>query len=159
MKGQLNDGPALYQSHGDYRQCAMRAMQTFRLYALLGIAVLVSCQPALFVPRHGPMAQRPTAVLTGTLTVRDGCAWIVTPDERFLALWPSTFVVLAAGAGIAVSGNGVQVTVGDEVTVGGGEYPPQQTDFVESLIDESVPEGCRHRYWLVTELLSEPLPT
>ncbi|MEX0629643.1 MAG: hypothetical protein WEE67_04290 [Chloroflexota bacterium] len=127
------------------------------LLTLLGGTILVSCQTipgttTLFVPRYEPLTERPTALLSGTLTIRDGCVWIVTEFDRFLALWPSNYHVVAEDGSVAVSGDGVQVSAGDDVTAGGGEYPPEQTPFVESLIGVSVPTDCRDRYWLVTQL-------
>ncbi|MGH2651519.1 MAG: hypothetical protein ACRDHK_09955 [Actinomycetota bacterium] len=101
------------------------------------------------------MEQRPVAVLTGTLTVRDGCVWIVTTSERFLALWPSNFKVLLQDAQISVSGDGIEVMAGDVITVVGGAYEPGQAGFVQTLIGQSVPEACLGQYWLVTELRPE----
>jgi hypothetical protein len=105
------------------------------------------------------MPQGPTALLTGTLSVEDGCIWIRAHGERWLALWPWTVAVTANGA-LAVEGNGVRIVEGEEITVVGGEYNPvemaDQTEFVEDLIGQPVPQTCTGNAWLVTELLPEP---
>jgi hypothetical protein len=105
------------------------------------------------------MPQGPTGLLTGTLSLDDGCIFIEAHGDRWLALWPWTVSVGANGS-LAVEGNGVRVVEGVEFTVGGGEFNPTEmvdhAEFVEGLIGQQVPEACTGKVWLVTELLPEP---
>jgi hypothetical protein len=102
------------------------------------------------------MPQRPMAVLTGTLTVADGCLWIEAHGDRWLALWPTPVSVTGAES-VTVEGDGVRVAEGDQITVVGGEYSPEHQEYVEGLIGQAVPEACRGLSWLVVELLPEPI--
>jgi hypothetical protein len=68
------------------------------------------------------MQSRPTGLVIENLTVQDGCVWIVTTHARYLGLWPSNFRMAADGAGFTVRGDGVEVSSGHTITVGGKEY-------------------------------------
>jgi hypothetical protein len=126
-------------------------------------ALLVACDAlsghGLFVPKYQAMDQQPTAIMTGVLVVDDGCIWIESPESgRWLALWPTTISV-STGDPVRVNRYGVEVSEGEPITIGGGAYEePQHVAFVEDLIGQSIPTECLEKYWLVTELLPEPLP-
>jgi hypothetical protein len=122
--------------------------------------VFTGCQtgiPDLFVPQYNPMMQRSTAVLTGRLVVEEGCIWIQTDTQRWLALWPTT-IRIRTGEPLTVVGNCVEVAAGEQITVGGGGYEPANVGFVEGLIRESIHKRCRGNAWLVTQLLPGPIP-
>jgi hypothetical protein len=102
------------------------------------------------------MQSRPTGLLIGNLTVQDACVWIVTTHARCLGFRPSNFKMAADGAGFTVRGDGVEVSSGDIITVGGGEYAPEQRAFVAELIDQRIPANCRDGYGLVTTIPPEP---
>jgi hypothetical protein len=112
--------------------------------------------PPLFLPRHSLSGSGPTALITGTLRIKDACAWIeMDPGSEDLVLWPpGTGVSVSADGTVEITGvrgsNGSLVN-GLTVTLGGGEYKDEA--FVRELIRSGIPDACRsERYWLATEV-------
>jgi hypothetical protein len=91
----------------------------------------------------------PGAILGGTLTVRNGCVQIVSPDAERLLLWPASFTF---ERGRVLDESGDAISPGDRVRLGGGELGLEEA---ESLIDQTIPVRCRAEgYWLVSEIVS-----
>ena len=116
--------------------------------------------PPLFLPRHDMSNGGPTAQLFGTLLIRDGCAWIATPDGgRDLVLWPQGTGLNVDAAGL-ITITGVPESPGPlrdgtQVGFGGGEYTDQA--FVEQAIKATIPPECvSERYWLATTWTQQP---
>jgi hypothetical protein len=133
--------------------------------ASLGVLALSGCAspepsvepgPSLFLPHHDIRGGGPTALIIGTLIVRDGCIWIKTDDGGSdLVLWPQGVSLGVGPAGrievVGMPGATAPTPMGSTVEMGGGEYKDEQ--FVAQLIGESIPRTCRaERYWLATEL-------
>jgi hypothetical protein len=133
--------------------------------ASLGVLALSGCAapqqsaepgPSLFLPHHD-VRDGPTALIIGTLNVRDGCVWINTDDGGSdLILWPQGVSLGVAPTGtievVAMPGATAPIPMGSTVELGGGEYKDEQ--FVTQLIGGgSIPQPCRsERYWLATGL-------
>lgn len=88
--------------------------------------------------------------------LESGCLMFESPGpgiERTLLVWPSSYVPLEGGAG--VRGDGVELLLGDEVLLGGGEYT-DETWVKERLIGPPVkPECLTGRYALITSMPQE----
>ena len=133
-------------------------------------ALLGSCGPSaiapsqevadrLVAPRHMLTGADglPAGDLTATLDLRKGCLVLVTSDGTVnLALWlPSSRIQSADGA-LTVLDAGAPARLGDPVHVGGGQYGPEQREFVEGLIGTAVHPACDvDAFWLVSEVLAE----
>jgi len=83
------------------------------------------------------------ATTGGTLVHADGCLWIVSGDEKWLALWPTSY------APAVVNGNTVVVNeasgeilarVGTAIEVLGGEtHDPKAA---RSIVSSDIPTNC-----------------
>ena len=101
--------------------------------------------------RFGHLQARPQALVHGRVTFANTCASVAdNAGEPVTAIWPpdTQFDTSAADLGIVVQG--VRFSLGDPISMGGGEYTDEA--YVESLVGE-IPDDCRgNRYWLVTDL-------
>lgn len=113
--------------------------------AIIGALLLAGCGEApapttgepLFFPTHGhtPQTGLPAGAIVGSLTLDDGCLWIVTDDGTpLLALWPNDFRLDTEQGRLMVSGRGRSVAVGGRIHASGGEYGQDQEAFVEQQI-------------------------
>ncbi len=116
----------------------------------------------IFLPMYRPLDGYPAALLQGTLVHDGGCLWIESGSTRLLVLWPSDTSVVAQGGQLVVRNAGQQAIVGTAVSAGGGEYYPENYDFVVGLIGQQVPPQCRGSdlYWLASSVEpASPLPS
>lgn len=102
-----------------------------------------------------------TALFAGELVERSGCLFLESKDgERWLALWPDGYRLIADGQRLdVVNGLGQVVgSVGHAIRVGGGERNPVAMGGVANvrrhvlqLIGEHVPDRCdASLYWVVS---------
>lgn len=132
-----------------------------RTHLILPVAVFslaVGCSAATSSDLYFPTYQLaggavPAGDISGVLVLERNCLWIEAGTERYLALWPSDWVLSGTGESAEVlSPGGTSYRDGDEVHFGGGETADQQ--HRDSLITEPVPEECNGtKAWLVTESL------
>jgi hypothetical protein len=101
---------------------------------------------------HANSLGLPLAATRGTLTDRGGCLYV--NDD--LAIWPSGYRLNDSAVEDA---NGKSVaTVGQAVSVDGGEYPATDYDWLRAtILDSDVSASCRGgSFWWVTRV--EPGP-
>jgi len=98
-----------------------------------------------------------TALLAGTLVVKDGClrASAGDGDEGYLIIWQTDYFLNNREGVIEVlDRNGqVVVRVGEEIRMGGGEVP--LTADLERALRAPLPEQCDGPYWLMGEVMDE----
>lgn len=125
--------------------------------------LLVGCNPigagsaSPTFPQHGGFdGTGPASLVQGKLVLEAGCLMFESPGpgyERTLLVWPSSYVPLEGGAGVL--GDGVELLLGDEVLLGGGEYTDEAW-VKERLIGPPVkPECLTGRYALITSMPQE----
>lgn len=106
------------------------------------------------LPKNGPEFTL-AAMHAGTLTLEDGCLWLTTSETRHLLVWGPTHWAAWKNGRLAILQNGkVVASVGDTITVGGGELnvtDSRQVDaWVEAQIKQEIPTECRTGlYWQV----------
>ena len=111
-----------------------------------------------FFPTELPdrRVMRMLALSSGTLSVEDDCLWLRSGQERHLIIWPAgNRLEWRAGAlVVAADDGGALAQVGDDITVGGGEWRAAGADFgvdaeVEAMIGKPIPPACREGlYWI-----------
>ena len=117
-----------------------------------------SSAPLPFFPtdvRDGPRVTM-TARSSGRLTLEVGCLWLRSGGEVDLMIWPAAHRVEWWDGRLVVVNNTNEVVarVGDQVTVGGGEWLAMEAQIdidreVEAIIGRPIPPPCRTgRYWL-----------
>ena len=121
---------------------------------LVVAACLVACTGAepsaptgLFFPTVRRLDAYPAAELSGQLVERSGC--LVAPGGKgSVLLWPDGYTARTAqdGRTQVLDENGTIIgTVGEEVTLGGG----QVAGNFDARVFQQTPEACGHHYWLV----------
>ena len=111
---------------------------------------------AVFFPQQAPPTGEqsfPAAELIGKLLVRDGCVRVAREGgSEYLAIWPSG-VDLNTDDTITIVDDAGQVvaTVGQEISVGGGEVPLSiAAAYSPTMRQPSIP--CEGPYWLVSNI-------
>jgi len=120
-----------------------------RLALLLVVLGLVACNSAAGLPLHRISPDSPAALQTGTLVVADGCIYLEEPSmrHRWLVVWPDGYSLRENA--VYDDRGGLVGRVGHEVTLGGGEVPKDQYEFVAGKLLNSIPEECRStEYWM-----------
>jgi len=99
-----------------------------------------------------------TALLVGTLVVKDGClrASAGDSDEGYLIIWQTDYFLNNHEGVIEIlDRNGQAVArVGEEIRMGGGEVP--LTADLERALRAPLPEQCDGPYWLMGEIVPDP---
>jgi hypothetical protein len=85
------------------------------------------------------------------LTERDGCLVLQIAEQDYLLLWPDRYSLDQRALAVS-SGSVVVATVGDLVTVGGGERTRLQAD---AILADPLPSRCQdvESIWMVTAVL------
>jgi hypothetical protein len=99
---------------------------------------------------------RMAALGGGTLSLEDNCLWLRSRQERHLIIWPAgNRLEWRGGALVVVADDGRALAqVGDDLTVGGGEWRAAEAGFaidaqVEAMIGMPIPPACREGlYWI-----------
>ena len=129
-----------------------------RTILILGIVLLsmMACKeadaPELLTDIHFPQVREdgavPTALLEGELTLEGGCLRVTRPSGfGHLLIWPQRFKLSVDGRDIRIIGDpGVSLSVGDKISIGGGEVPLYH---LQTLVEQPVPSDCPGPYWLV----------
>ncbi len=109
-----------------------------------------------FFPQYPLLNALPAADIAGTLALRAGCLWLDSPvDVSRVLLWPADYAVAAQGSGWSILDAEGQVvaSVGDEVYLGGGEYPEPE-DLGVSMAN--APKAClAGPFWIVSDVIGE----
>ena len=129
---------------------------------ILGIVLLsmMACKeadgPELLTNLHFPqvredMADRMTALLEGELVLKDGCLRVKSLDGAgHLLIWPQRFKLSVDGRDIRISDDsGVSLSVGEQISIGGGEVPLRH---LQTLVKQPIPSDCHGPYWLVGDV-------
>ena len=121
-------------------------------------SVLQGLDGTPFFPTERPERAgfRMAALGGGTLVLEDNCLWLRSGQERHLVIWPAGNRLERRADGVAVvDADGRKLAqVGEEVTVGGGEWRAAESDVdinleVERMIGRGVPPACREGlYWI-----------
>jgi hypothetical protein len=113
--------------------------------------------PAILVSSSGPSGD--TALLTGTLTIENGCLAVSTgPDSSLYVVWPAGY---ALEEGWLLDDSGSQIArIGDEVQMGGGIT---NLAHAEPSVPDGIPASCEvggpDAYWFAgTPELVGPSP-
>lgn len=90
----------------------------------------------------------PDALLEGELVLKNGCLRSENPTGwSHLLIWPQRFRLSVDGRDIRIIGDsGVSLSIGDEISIGGGEVPLYH---LQTLVEQPIPSDCRGPYWLV----------
>jgi hypothetical protein len=75
--------------------------------------------------------------------------------ERTLLIWPPSYTPLEDGAG--VQGDGIELLLGDEVLLGGGEYSDEAW-VNERLIGPPIQSECLTRLYTLITSMPEDAP-
>ena len=112
--------------------------------------------PDIHFPQVREDGAVPTALLEGELTLEGGCLRVTRPSGfGHLLIWPQRFNLIVDGRDIRIIGDpGVSLSVGDEISIGGGEVPLRH---LQTLVEEPIPSDCSGPYWLVGEVPTSPL--
>lgn len=135
-----------------------RCLAVFPLLIVLAGCNLIGAGSAspTFPQHSGFNGTGPASLVQGKLVLEAGCLMLESPGpgfERTLLIWPSSYVPLQDGAG--VRGDGVELLLGDEVLLGGGEYTDEAW-VKERLIGPPVKSDClTGRYALITSMPQE----
>ena len=128
---------------------------------ILGIVLLsmMACKeadgPELLTNIHFPQVREdgasPAALLKGELVLEGGCLRVKSLDGTdHLLIWPQRFKLSVDGRDIRISADsGVSLSVGEKISIGGGEVPLR---FLQTLVEQPVPSDCPGPYWLVGEV-------
>ena len=108
--------------------------------------------PELLTDIHFPQVREdgasPDALLEGELVLKGRCLRLKKPGvARHLLIWPQRFKLSVDGRDIRISDDsGVSLSVGEEISIGGGEVSLR---FLQTLVEQPVPSDCLGPYWLV----------
>jgi hypothetical protein len=115
--------------------------------------------PGTFFPTAPIGDAYPAGEIQGVLEERDGCLFVVQPQDRWLLLWPEGYTARTTdGQLVVLDENGKVVgRVGEPLRVGGGERNPIEMGgdaaaerYATELTGLDIPERCGDRYWLVS---------
>jgi hypothetical protein len=132
--------------------------------ALLVTVALVACSgpgpsmpDGLYFPTVPRQDAYPSAVLSGQLVERSGCVLVASGHRGSLPLWPEGYTATRNEDGRVevLDENGAVIGREDhEVALGGGSV----TASFDPDVFRDAPDGCGHRYWLVSPVawLVEP---
>lgn len=115
------------------------------------VALVAACATHGSLPTHNQAGGGPAALLEGVLVQAGPCVYVSASEQRWLAIWPPGFDL--SGAKV-VDASGVAVaTIGQPISVGGGEYTEGMYSFLRTLMPNDVTPACRGGlYWLVTDV-------
>ncbi len=130
-------------------------MKTFAYTSLVSMALIASAcgrgsesaPDGIFFPTVPELDAYPTALMTGTLELNEGCLIVRAGKERWLLLWPPSYSARTAqdGAIEILSEDGALVAAtGRSISIGGGEM-----DSAE-LTGQAIPDRCGSHFWLVS---------
>lgn len=139
---------------------AMASAAALGVLALVGSIALLALpqngpagRPEIRLPTHRDLGGGPTALMFGRLVQENECLYVASyrSGERHLVIWPqgSSLDGQGSAAVVTVPGVGPVAAVGEPIQLGGGEYGPDQLEFLRTLLDNEIPEQCvGGRYWL-----------
>jgi hypothetical protein len=110
----------------------------------------------LYFPIHtiGMTDAFPAALAEGRLLLEEGCLLLKWPaGDEDLVLWPAWVELAGPPLALVDTQSGVRVEVGDQLTLGGGQFQLQAAPgHVRGLLGgELPPERCaREHYWLAS---------
>ena len=87
----------------------------------------------------------------GELVLENGCIRLKSVhDSNHLLIWPQRFKLSVEGGDIRISDDsGVSLSIGDEVSIGGGQVPRRHA---QTLVEHPIPEECHGWHlWLIGE--------
>jgi hypothetical protein len=131
------------------------------------LIALVACGPrqpsapdGLFFPTVPRQDVYPTGLLSAHLEQQSGCLFATDGKDRWLLLWPEGYSARTApDKRVQVLNEDGKVigTVGETLTVGGGETNPIEVggnaaadEWAQGLTGQQTPSTCGHLYWLVS---------
>ena len=94
------------------------------------------------------------ADLRGELVLENGCLRTTSVGGTdYLLIWPHGFKLRVDGPDIRISDDsGVSLSVGEEVSIGGGE---KSLAYVQNVVRQPLPDDCPGPYWIVGEVLGQ----
>lgn len=105
------------------------------------------------VPQYTEEALTPAAEFTGRLELRGACLIVVeTGGQSRTVIWPSPFTVWDRIGG-RITVHGVAASVGDTVSLGGGEVRLVNGRIPESWIIPPAPECSAGTMWLASMIV------
>ncbi len=118
--------------------------------------------PAFFFPQlRARSAMFMTALLQGQLVMVNGCLRVVTgyDPQGNLILWQPDYFPTLTESGIEILDRNGQVVarVGESITLGGGGI--QASEDTTRQLREPIPSTCAGPYFLMGEIVSQPLLT
>lgn len=132
-----------------------------RRLALAAVAALplalVACQATgtpvtvndVTLLRYAPQDGLPTALMTGTLEIRNGCVWIENEQLTSLLLWPPDTTLESVDGELHIRLRSTfDATDGTPVALGGGIQPDRAA--VERLVGTIPPACVSDDVWIVS---------
>lgn len=155
------DGP-VFQTWG-FSAGASSGAQNSTARTVSGQAVGTETQPQSAVaapiafPRQRDVSSwHLQSLMTGTLALRDGCLRVNNSREGILVIWPGYSRMSVTGSKVTIvdTRTGKTVSIGDRITVSGGETSRRGA---EDLIGAPLPANCQGPFWLAGPF--EAVPT
>lgn len=99
--------------------------------------------------RYAPRDGLPSALMTGTIEIRNGCVWIENGQLRSLLLWPPDTTLESVDGQLHIRLRGTfDATDGTPVSLGGGIEPDHAT--VERMVGPVPPACVSDDVWIVS---------
>ncbi len=129
------------------------------LVTLAGCNLIGAGSASPTFPQHrGFFLSGPASLVQGKLVLESGCLMLESAGpayERTLLIWPPSYTPLEDGAG--VQGDGIELLLGDEVLLGGGEYSDEAW-VNERLIGPPIQPECLTRLYTLITSMPEDAP-
>ncbi len=115
------------------------------------VLAMAGCDSASVPVLRGDDGYGMTAAATGRLELEGGCLALVGPHQTYAVAWPEGTTWNPATSRVDV--DGVSRGLGDEVTLVGGEFRPEEVVESEWLVLPS--DGCRELgiFWRATQIV------